>query len=86
MGNKREGERNKILSEEERENIKRGIEGLKKFNSVFLDEPVISLEQKFELLDAMHEFSREMGAFSGEDPLEGIEVKIKIAKVVNSVS
>ena len=68
MGNKREGERNKILSEEERENIKRGIEGLKKFNSVFLDEPVISLEQKFELLDAMHEFSREMGAFSGEDP------------------
>ncbi|MBD3275167.1 MAG: hypothetical protein GF372_07645 [Candidatus Marinimicrobia bacterium] len=86
MGTTREGERNKILSEEEREKIRRGVEGLKNFNSILLDEPELSLEKKFDLLDAMHEFSREMGAFSGEDPLKGIEVKIKIAKVVSSVS
>jgi len=86
MSIKRGAKKHKSFSIEEREKIKQGIEGLRKFNSMSLNEPEMSLEQKFDLLDAMHQFSREMGAFSGEDPLQGLEVKIKIAKVVNCVS
>ena len=86
MSIKRRAKEQKSFSIAEREKIQQGIAGLRKFKSMLLNEPEMSLEQKFDLLDAMHEFSREMGAFSGEDPLEGIEVKIKIAKVVNSVS
>lgn len=35
------------------------------------------------LLDAMYEWARQLGAFPPADPLEGIEVDIRIARAMN---
>ncbi len=44
-----------------------------------------NIYQKFRLLDAMFKEARALGVFPLQDPLEGLETDIKIAKVVNSV-
>jgi len=36
------------------------------------------------LYDAMYELARTLGAFPPADPLEGIENKIRVAKILNS--
>ena len=35
------------------------------------------------LLEAMYEHACKMGAFAGTDPLDGLEVKLRLAKVLN---
>jgi hypothetical protein len=37
------------------------------------------------LADAMYEHARKLGVFPGPDPLEGIEVNIRMSKVFRSV-
>ncbi|MBS1272556.1 MAG: hypothetical protein MAGBODY4_01702 [Candidatus Marinimicrobia bacterium] len=51
-----------------------------------LDIPELTLEQKLDLMDAMYQLSVELGKFPPEDPLEGIETKIELARIINSVS
>lgn len=46
----------------------------------------LDTEQKFKLLEGMLEEAKALGAFSSENALDGIEVSIRIAKAVNSVS
>ncbi|MGC9445265.1 MAG: hypothetical protein ACP5E9_10125 [Candidatus Methanospirareceae archaeon] len=46
----------------------------------------LTLEQKFRMLDALHAEAVALGALPLRDPLEGLEVDIRIAWVVNHVS
>lgn len=41
------------------------------------------LEQNFKILDALYEEARTLGIFPLKDPLEDIEVEIRIAKAIN---
>ena len=43
------------------------------------------LDEKYKILDAMYREAKYLGVFPLKNPLEGIEVDIKIAKVINSV-
>jgi hypothetical protein len=45
----------------------------------------VDVEQNLRILDALYEEAVMLGALPPKDPLEGIEVKIRIAKAVNSV-
>ncbi len=50
-----------------------------------LREVDLSIDQKFQILDAMFVQARGLGAFSPDDILEGIDIDIQLAKAVNSV-
>jgi len=41
--------------------------------------------KNFQLVDGLYKEAVELGVFPLKDPLEGLDVKIRIAKVVNSV-
>ncbi len=43
----------------------------------------VDFERNLALMDAMYEHARLLGAFPLANPLEGIEVKIRLAKVLN---
>lgn len=58
---------------------------LKKFEDDFKRQEKMDLEEKYRILDAMYEEAVALGVFPPEDPLEGIDVKIKLARVMNSV-
>lgn len=45
----------------------------------------VDVEQNLRILDALYEEAVMLGALPPKDPLEGLEVKIRIAKTVNSV-
>jgi hypothetical protein len=45
----------------------------------------VDIEQNFRIVDALYEEARLLGVLPSKDPLEGIEVKVRIARVVNSV-
>ena len=46
----------------------------------------VDVERNFRLVEAMYDEAVALGAFPPKDPLEGIEVDIRVAKVVNAVS
>jgi len=60
-------------------------EKLRAFEDELLKKEKVDIERNFDLLDALYEESRALGAFSAQNPLEGIEVKIRIARTVNCV-
>jgi hypothetical protein len=43
------------------------------------------IDKKYKILDALYREAKYLGIFPLKNPLEGIEVDIRIAKVVNSV-
>jgi hypothetical protein len=45
----------------------------------------VDVEQNLRILDALYEEALMLGALPPKDPLEGIEVKIRVAKAVNNV-
>lgn len=45
----------------------------------------VDVEQNLRILDALYEEAVMLGALPPKDPLDGIEVQIRIAKAVNSV-
>ena len=45
----------------------------------------LTLKQAIALHDGMFEEARSLGVLPGEDLLEGIELKIKLAKAINAV-
>ncbi len=57
----------------------------KKFEDEFIRKDNLSIDAKFNLLEAMFEEARALGVWESEDPLEGIEVKIKIARILNAL-
>lgn len=45
----------------------------------------VNIKENFALMDAMYKEAVALKVFPMKDPLAGIEIKIKIAKAVNSV-
>jgi transcriptional regulator with XRE-family HTH domain len=59
--------------------------GLRKFEMDFLREGKIDVARNFRIAEALYKEAVTLGIIPLENPLDGIEVDIKIAKVVNSV-
>ena len=45
----------------------------------------LTIEQKYKILNAMLREAIDLGVFPPKDPLEGIETKIKVARIINAV-
>lgn len=58
---------------------------LEEFENRCLRENPVDFEQNLKLVEAMLEEARMLGAFPPKNPLDGIEVDVRIAMVVNSV-
>ncbi|RLF74624.1 hypothetical protein DRN39_08435 [Thermococci archaeon] len=55
------------------------------FERELLKKEELSLEQKYRILNSMLREALNLGILPLEDPLEGIEVDIKIARIVNAL-
>jgi len=66
-----------------REMIKKGT--FQKFEKELLKNERVDIKKNFQIMSALYKEAVTLGIFPLKDPLEGIEVKIKIAKVVNSL-
>ncbi|PMP98059.1 MAG: hypothetical protein C0169_00855 [Thermodesulfobacterium geofontis] len=62
--------------------IKKAFE---KFEYQLIAEEPVDFEQNLKLFEEMLKFARELGVFPPEDPLEGIEKDIYLAKVLKSL-
>ncbi len=65
--------------------VKKRSAALRAFESERIRSDKMDLDQKYRILDALYEEAVMLGVLPRKDPLEGIEVKIRIAKAVNSV-
>ena len=45
----------------------------------------LTIKQKYKILNALLHEAQTLGVFPPKNPLEGIEVKIKLAKIINAV-
>ena len=60
------------------------IEKWQKWEAEWQRNTPVDIEKNFEILENLIEQARLLGKWPPENPLEGIEVDIKIAKVVNT--
>ena len=60
-------------------------EEFQKFEIEILRNEKLDIKKKFKIVEALYKEAVALGALPLEDPLEGLEVDIRIAKVVNSV-
>ena len=58
---------------------------LRRFEREMIRRSKLTPEEVWELYDHMLAWAEEIGVFPPKDPLEGIEVDIKIARVLNAV-
>jgi hypothetical protein len=58
---------------------------LQKFELNFLREEKVDITRNFHIVDALYDEAVTLGIIPLRNPLEGIQVDLKIAKVVNSV-
>ena len=58
---------------------------LQAFEAARIGAEKVDIEQNFRILDALFEEALMHGALPPKDPLEGIEVKIRIAKAINGL-
>ncbi len=56
-----------------------------KFEVEFTRNENLTIEQKFKILEAMLEEAKSFGVWPPKDPLEGIEVDIKLARAINAI-
>ena len=61
-------------------------EKLQKFENELIRRKKADVLKNFRLVDAMYKEAVSLGIFPMKDALEGLEVDMKIAKVINSVS
>ena len=61
-------------------------EKLQKFENEIIRNEKVNVLKNFRLVDAMYKEAVSLGIFPVKDALAGLEVDIKIAKVINSVS
>lgn len=59
---------------------------LQKFEDAFTQQEKADFLKNIRLMDAMYKEAVSLGIFPLKDPLEGVEIDIKIAEVINSVS
>ncbi len=57
----------------------------RQFEREFAREEELTIEQKYKILNALLQEAWTLGVFPPKDPLEGIEVKIKVARIINAV-
>ena len=57
----------------------------RKFEIEFIKKERVDIEKNFHLVEALHHEAVTLGVLPLKNPLDGIEVDLKIAKVVNSV-
>lgn len=58
---------------------------LQKFEDEQTVKDNMTLEQKLNLLNSIYSFAVKLGTLPPKDLMEGIETKIKIAKIVNGI-
>ena len=58
----------------------------RRFEIELLRNENLGLAKKFKIVEALYEEAVALGVFPLKDSLEGLEVDIRIAKVINSVS
>lgn len=58
---------------------------LEKFEITFLQNYQEDIEKKFKIFSEMYKFAREMKVFPLKNPLEGIEVDIRLARLINGI-
>lgn len=63
----------------------KNVQKLQAFEAARSRAEKVDVEQNLRILDALYEEAIMLGALPPKDPLEGIEVKIRIAKAVNRV-
>ena len=59
---------------------------LQKFENNLLKKELISYNDSLKIFEALWHEANTLGILPSKDPLDGIEVKIKIAKILNSCS
>jgi len=57
----------------------------RKFEIEFVRKERVDIEKNFRLVEALYREAVTLGVLPPKNPLDGIEVDLKIAKVVNSV-
>ena len=65
-------------------NMIRNADLLEEFERRFLRENKLTLEEKFKIYEWMYEEVKALGRLP-EDPLEGIDVKIRMARILNGI-
>ncbi len=58
----------------------------REFELTLLRKEKIDIKRNFEIVEALYKEAVTLGVIPLRDPLEGLDVDLKIAKVVNSVS
>jgi hypothetical protein len=58
---------------------------MEKFEKELIRSEKVDLHRNFAILDALYEEAVALGVFPLQDPLDGFDVDLKIARVVNSV-
>ena len=58
---------------------------LEKFEKELIKNDKADLHKNLAILDALYEEAVALGVFPPKDPLEGLDVDLKIARVINSV-
>jgi hypothetical protein len=61
-------------------------EKLNNFEKELLRKTPVNIKENFQIMESLYNEAKILGIFPLKNPLEGIEIDIKIAKVVNSVS
>ena len=56
------------------------------FEKKMIEQENLNIRQKFKIINALYEEAIALGALPLKNPLEGIDIDIKIVRVVNSVS
>jgi hypothetical protein len=57
---------------------------LQRFEDELVRQSPVDIQANLRIMDAMYEEARLLGVFDRLDPLDGIEVDIRIARVVNT--
>jgi hypothetical protein len=59
---------------------------IQKLERELIQKQKVDVQKNFRILEALYKEARLLGAFPPKDSLSGLEIDLKIAKVVNSVS
>ncbi|GAB4417211.1 MAG: hypothetical protein OHK0032_13270 [Thermodesulfovibrionales bacterium] len=57
---------------------------LQKFEDSFIKSEPMSFDRAMRLFTALYNEAKTFGVFPPEDPMEGIEVDIRVARIINS--
>jgi hypothetical protein len=59
---------------------------LREFETAFLRKEKADVKRNFRIVEALYKEAVALGVMPPKDPIEGVDVDLRIAKVINSVS